>query len=401
MRALRLITSVLIIYELGSLSTNAEYNRIGAADWNRWYDRLFGDDDSYSPDVERALRILIWLETESYDSIADDRRRIVQFWYDANVYNGNHCNDSYKDLVLDRYTKHVPRSNNGIDVLFDFTYYNLLDDCDTRFVDLYEAVSTGRGLDQVAKHWKQLYQEVFGELNKNLVETTIMRHMMFMHKTLVNTDLDSSITDDMKDTVHFWYHSLLIDAKPRYCNKEHINTLRQRSEVIQYPQNTNLIVLLNLIHQSLVESCSDLYLDLNKSLNIRFGAWQKSKLERIQAYYQKWTDGKISKERMEQYLVEQLGVDDSSSDSAITQVWKRGPCKTLKAFLSEQGTKNFSKFVKLVNYGGLYAPGTCPLDTILWAKIIYACKKLELMTDVCNQENLAKATLRRVRSCFG
>lgn len=378
-----------------------EDRRIRADDWNRWYERLFGNDNSCMLDEGRVLVILIWLESGSYEPIDESKRDIARFWYDANLYNECHRSDHYMDILLNRYTEHVPSSNNGIDAVFDSTYESLTAKSDVRFVDLREAPLSSGGTERATDNWRYLFDELFGANRKYFVEARLLRHLIFMHALLADTYLCSFIPDDEKSTVLFWYNSLQ-NTVTKHCNVQHINYIYQHVEYAQHLNNLNLITMFKLVYRSLVEYCSDMFLDLSEFLNENIGSWRKAELEQIQNYFHEWAAGTISKEIMDDYLIEKVkDSHDASPNITVAQAWKDGPCGKLETSLSEFRSRNFTEFVELVHYNDLYSSEFLPFEPIVWARIVNSCRKLEpTNTNASKKVNLVNATIRFVKSCF-
>lgn len=108
-------------------------DRSSGADWNIWYDRLFGHDRSYELDDNGAMSILMRLSKGSYQLIDEEKNNTVKFWYDANTYNLNHCTEAFVNGLYTRYVRHEPGTAYGIGVIYALTNRHVLAYCYHRF----------------------------------------------------------------------------------------------------------------------------------------------------------------------------------------------------------------------------------------------------------------------------
>lgn len=128
---------VVLIAIVGSIDC-AEVNddRMSGSDWARWYDRLFAHDRSYDLDEEGAMSILLKLNKGSYQLIDENKNKTVRFWYDANIYNLEHCTERYVNSLYTHYVRHDPSTAYGIGIVYSFSNRHVIQYCYDRFTGM-------------------------------------------------------------------------------------------------------------------------------------------------------------------------------------------------------------------------------------------------------------------------
>lgn len=132
----------------------------------------------------------------------------------------------------------------------------------------------------MAGDWVDSYAEIFQGAGENLQDSQVRSIMIMMHESSEEVAKHSSVNDDMRNTVQYWYEAMT-DTNQGHCNVAYLDELYKNLYQLRKPPTPNLASLFGFVFQNLQETCKSGHSDIKEALNRYFNNNDKVDLIRI------------------------------------------------------------------------------------------------------------------------
>lgn len=105
-----------------------------AANWNYWYDSIFGQNRELRMTEQRAMLALNRLHKGSSEPIDEIKKAMVDFFYDANVDKSEHCSAEYLDKYKSRCKEFFENAHDTMTSFCIWTLERVSESCSKRFI---------------------------------------------------------------------------------------------------------------------------------------------------------------------------------------------------------------------------------------------------------------------------
>lgn len=152
----------LIIVGLSSLgNVQSEHELLDGLNWDLWFERLF-TDTQYDLGGPVVMQILVRLEKGSSQQIKPVRKSIVDFWFDANIGNHEHCSTEYLAKMESERKKLLSNGFNRQDV-YTRTRERVIENCYIRLLNGVGDIATvnadeQRSIFELGSLWNEVQQ---------------------------------------------------------------------------------------------------------------------------------------------------------------------------------------------------------------------------------------------------